>query len=90
MLIEDLATLEVTAEVDSFATELVESGVLPRKASVDATHIAIAALSRMDFLMTWNCVHIANATISKRIALMCNERGLESPVICTPAELMGE
>jgi len=44
----------------------------------------------MDFLVTWNCVHIANAVIAKALASICRERGYECPAICTPEELLGE
>jgi len=42
----------------------------------------------MDFLLTWNCVHIANATIAKALEQICRLNGFECPVICTPEELM--
>jgi hypothetical protein len=44
----------------------------------------------MDFLVTWDCAHIANAAIVKSLALICREYACECPVICTPEELMGE
>jgi len=44
----------------------------------------------MEFLMTWNCVHIANAEITKQVAKICGQEGFECPVICTPEELSGE
>ena len=89
-LLKGLPTLRTTVEVGRFATEIMESGILPKKASLDAMHIAIAALSGMDYLMTWNCVHIANAMNLKRIDSLCRDRGIECPVICTPAELLGD
>jgi len=61
-----------------------------RKAATDAAHIAIAAVHGMDFLLTWNCVHIANAAIAKALGSICREHAYECPVICTPEELMGE
>jgi hypothetical protein len=66
------------------------AGKVPRKAATDAAHIAIAAVHGMDFLVTWNCVHIANAGIAKALAFICHEHGFECLVICTPEELMGE
>ena len=72
------------------ATGILASGKIPRKAATDAAHIAIAALHGMDFLVTWNCVHIANAAITKALASICREYACECPVICTPEELMGE
>jgi hypothetical protein len=44
----------------------------------------------MDFLVTWNCVHIANAVIVKALDSICREHGCECPVICTPEAMLGE
>jgi len=57
------------------------------KAATDAAHIAIATVHGMDFLLTWNCVHIANAVIAKAVANTCRQHGFECPFICTPEEL---
>ena len=88
--IKDLPLLDITPEVETLASGLLASGIIPRRAATDAAHIAIAAAHGMDFLMTWNCVHIANAAIAKAVASTCARHGLECPVICTPEELMGE
>ena len=85
-----LPLLDITPEVEVLAVSLLESRVIPRKAATDAAHIAIAAVHGMDFLMTWNCVHLANAAIAKAVAGICEEHGLDCPVICTPEELLGE
>ena len=66
------------------------SRALPRKAATDAAHIAIAAVHGVDFLLTWNCVHLANAFIAKAVAKICRRHGYECPVICTPEELLGD
>jgi hypothetical protein len=66
------------------------SGKIPRKAATDAAHIAIAAVDSMDFLVTWNCAHIANAAMVRALASICREHDCECPVICTPEELLGE
>jgi hypothetical protein len=63
---------------------------LPHTTLRNRWHIAIAAVHGMDFLVTWNCAHIANAAIAKSLALICREHACECPVICTPEELMGE
>ncbi|OFV93706.1 MAG: DNA-binding protein [Acidobacteria bacterium RIFCSPLOWO2_02_FULL_61_28] len=88
--IRDLPLLDITPEVEVLAVSLLESRVIPRRAATDAAHIAIAAVHGMDFLMTWNCVHLANAAIAKAVAGVCRQHGLECPVICTPEELLGE
>ena len=63
---------------------------LPVRAGIDALHIAIAAVHGMDILLTWNCTHIANATLYRRIAAVCEEAGHKPPLICTPLNLVGE
>jgi hypothetical protein len=82
--------LDITPEVTGLASRILASGKIPRKAAADAAHIAIAAVHGMDFLVTWNCVHIANATNARALSLICRDHGYDCPVICTPEELMGE
>jgi hypothetical protein len=69
---------------------LVASGAVPRKAGEDALHIAAAAVHGVDYLLTWNCKHIANATMRQAIERLCRQAGYEPPVICTPEELMDD
>jgi predicted nucleic acid-binding protein len=88
--IEDLPLLDITPEVEPLASALLEARVLPPKAATDAAHIALATVHGMDLLVTWNCVHIANAVMAKAVARVCEEHGFECPVICTPEELLGE
>ena len=65
-------------------------GIVPKKAAEDALHVAIATAHGMDFLLTWNCRHIANPVIQARIAAHLESVGLLLPFICTPEELLGE
>ena len=88
--LRDFPLLDITPEVTELASRIVASGKIPRKAATDAAHIAIAAVHGMDFLVTWNCVHIANATNARALAVICREQGYDCPVICTLEELMGE
>jgi hypothetical protein len=67
----------------------IESGALPKKATNDAAHVAIAAVSGMQYLLTWNCKHIANAQISRVILRVCEEFGYSAPLLCTPLEFIG-
>jgi len=64
--------------------------LLPKRAGTDAVHIAVAAYHNMNFLLTWNCAHIANAELRPRIERVCREKGCSIPILCTPDELMGE
>ena len=86
--LDDLAILEQTELVDDLATNLARAVSIPKRATADAFHMAIAAVYGMDYLLTWNCAHIANATLRSRIEATCRAAGLEPPIICTPYELL--
>jgi predicted nucleic acid-binding protein len=81
--------LKETNEVSLLAEALLRDVPLPQKAASDAVHIATAAVHRMSYLVTWNCTHIANATLRARIESVCRNAGFEPPLICTPEELIG-
>ncbi len=70
------------------AQRLVEDGPIPMNAKADALHVAVAAVNGMDYLLTWNCKHLANAALRERIAHLVESAGYRCPVICTPEELM--
>ncbi len=80
--------LDVTPDAQALAADLVERGPVPEKATIDALHIGIAAVHGMDYLLTWNCTHIANAATRGEIEKICRENELTPPIICTPIELM--
>ncbi len=84
-----IAILAQTVAADDLAGELLRGVPLPTKASSDALHIAVAAVHGVDYLVTWNCAHIANATLRPQIEAVCRRFGCEPPVICTPQELLG-
>jgi hypothetical protein len=87
-LLNDITTLEFSEDARLLGKELLQRIPLPKKAILDAYHIAIAVLSGMDYLLTWNCKHIANATLRKRIDALCHSYGYVPPLICTPEELL--
>lgn len=89
-LIQPLSVLELTEEAAILAQELVEQIPLPPKAALDAVHIALAVVNGIDYLLTWNCTHIANASLRTTIEAICRRKGYEPPVICTPEELQEE
>ncbi len=89
-IISKFPKLEITDDVKLLAAALLNSKAIPKKAAIDAAHVAIAAVHGMDFLMTWNCAHIANAFMSQTIQSICLKNGYICPVICTPEELLGE
>ena len=82
--------LDITTRSVELAKGLVAAGIVPVKASEDAMHISIATVHFVDYLLTWNCRHIANPEIQARIAEHFQQQGLFLPFICTPEELMGD
>ena len=88
-IIRDLPILTAAAEVFDLAGLLTTHGPLPKTSDLDALHLAVASVSGMDFLVTWNNKHIANANMRPKIAAICRASGFEPPTICNPEELMG-
>ncbi len=85
-----VAQLVISKPVIEVAEELLDDGVVPKKAADDAFHIACAGVHRVDFLLTWNCNHIANPHNRHRIRKCFTRHQLEMPVICTPEEFIGD
>jgi predicted nucleic acid-binding protein len=83
-----LTLLEVTEEAVLLAQELVSTGAVPEKAAEDALHLAIAVTNGVEYLLTWNCKHLANATMRTKIEDVCRSAGYEPVIICTPEELL--
>lgn len=88
-VLQNLSVLELTEAVQNLGLQFLKRGSLPSKASDDAIHIAAATIHRLDYLLTWNCKHIANAQIQRKLAEICLDFGYRLPTICTPYELMG-
>lgn len=86
----DMPLLEFTGQAEELLSKIMASGALPSKAVRDAAHIAVAAVHSVDYLLTWNCKHLANAQIIRMINRVCADSGFRPPVICTPEELLGE
>lgn len=82
-----IAVLATSPDAQTLAKTLLRAAALPSKAAIDAIHVAVATVSAMDFLLTWNCTHIANAVTRPRIEAVCRLSGFEPPTICTPEEL---
>ena len=79
-----------TAEVRSIARIYIENLLMPRKFEGDVFHLAYASLYKMDFLLTWNCNHLANANKKLHIRIINTNLGLTVPEITTPLELVEE
>lgn len=87
-LLAELNLLEIAVQAFDLANALVQATALPAKARVDALHIAIAAYEHMDFVLTWNFKHIANAQSASKVRKVCESFGLDCPVLCSPLELL--
>ena len=86
--IECIAELDVSEDAKSLAKALITEHSFPAKAELDAFHVAVAAVNGVNYLLTWNCTHIANAVMRPRIEQVCRKHGFEPPIICTPSELL--
>lgn len=60
---------------------------LPVRAKADAVHAAVAAVHGIEFLLTWNCRHLANGLFAPRIERTCAAAGFSAPRILTPESL---
>ena len=89
-VLKDIPELDITDEARDLAKMLIANTPLPEKAQIDALHIAVATVHGMDYLLTWNCRHIANATYRHQIDAVCESAGYQAPILCTPLELMEE
>lgn len=85
----NLSLLDLNQAVLDLAEQFLERSNLPAKADIDAVHIATATVHGMDYLLTWNCKHIANAQIQGKLAEISLDFGYELPILCTPYELLG-
>lgn len=77
-------------EADEIVVTLIDRLALPSRAMTDAAHIAICIVHGIDYLLTWNCTHIANATFQPIIRGVCDDFGFSTTVLCTPDQLMGD
>jgi hypothetical protein len=88
-VIASLPALELTKDVLELSNELLSTGMMPQNAGNDAIHLCIAAIHSCEYLLTWNCRHLANAEIQRGARSVANAKGWELRIVCTPEELMG-
>jgi len=86
----NMPSLPISVEAEQLAAEFLRTGALPAAARSDAVHLAIASMARTDYLLTWNCRHLANAQILRRLEREAARFGWNLPNVCTPLELMGD
>jgi len=83
-VIVGIPELPLLPEIEPLADSLCQLLCLPAKATLDATHLAYAIAHRFDYLLTWNCTHLANASLQKTLFEYCLYHHLHMPVFCTP------
>lgn len=75
--------------VEEMAAAFMATGALPATMRPDALHLAAATISGSDYLLTWNCRHLANAHVLRRVQREAQRQGWHLPGVCTPLELLG-
>ena len=88
--LDGIPLLPLDPQIGIIANEIMARGILPPRASIDALHIAMVAHHRIQYLLTWNCKHLANATILPRIYQVLTDLGHPIPIICTPEEMVSD
>ncbi len=88
VVLKGIPLLEITPEVEGMTSSIVDSRILPPTAERDAADVAVATYHELDIILTWDCRHIANATIRKPLQKLIESLGYELPIICTPEELI--
>ncbi len=88
VFLQGIPQLTVIPEIEPLAENLVRLLRLPAKAVMDASHLAICILHRVDYLLTWNCKHLANPVLQKELVEYCRYHDLSIPIICTPEALL--
>ncbi len=89
-LLDDVPLLDVQhPDVQMLADKLIANHLLPEKAAADARHVAVSTVFGVEYLLTWNCKHIANAETLPRIYRLLRDSGFEPPLVVTSEEFSG-
>ena len=88
-ILDGIPVLPANSDADSVADAIVSRHMMPTNARLDALHVATAALAGVQYLLTQNCTHIANAHELPRVYRLLDELGLSGMLICTPVEFLG-
>jgi hypothetical protein len=86
-IVTGISPLALSPVALALAKDLVNQNAIPAAAAQDALLLAVAAVNAIDYSLTWNCRHLANATMRSSITRVCATAGFAAPVICTPEEL---
>ncbi len=89
-LLDGIPLVPITEQVREIAKALVSPSLIPAQAAADALHVAAAAFAGVQYLLTQNCRHIANAHTLPRVYSILADRGYGGLLVCTPAEFLGD
>jgi hypothetical protein len=89
-MLDGIPILSANPDTNEVADQLIARSLIPASARLDALHVAAAALAGVQYLLTQNCRHIANARVLPGVYRLLEELGLPGVLICTPAEFLGE
>ncbi len=87
-ILKNIPVLEPNNEVMELAEVFLQQQVVPSKVSDDVYHIAVATVHQVNYLLTWNCKHIAKAQLQTKLRQLSHQHGYELPILCTPYELL--
>ena len=90
LLVRDLPLLTIESAIGEIVQAYLQHQVMPADPAGDALHLALASFHKCDFLVTWNCRHLANANKFGHIRRVNTILGLFVPALVTPLELLGE
>ena len=86
--VRNFSLLDLPDEVFNLARRYLKEVQIPRKSQLDAFHISASVVNRMEYILSWNFHHIANVFVKEKIRKINDQIGIETPVICTPEELI--
>ena len=83
-----LPVLPTTPAVEALASKYMSEGLVPVSEPLDALHLSSASVHGIEYLLTWNCRHLAAASVRRRLTAINERAGHPVPIVCTPEELM--
>ncbi|MFH0775589.1 MAG: type II toxin-antitoxin system VapC family toxin [bacterium] len=86
--LKDFPHLKLNDRVEEMAQVYMEKLEIPERSFRDAAHLAVASVHNIDYLLTWNCAHLANGKVIKKLIKINESFDIHTPIICTPEELM--
>lgn len=86
--IKNLSELTYNQEVKDLASKYLKLLNIPDKSRLDAFHLSFSVIYKIDYLLSWNCRHIANAVVNFKLREFNDKNSLFVPFLCTPQELL--